>query len=191
MTTTVISIERFPGDKLSSMVEYQRAEVRTVGNYGKLELEDMCRIASKTPVDIFFSHNCIKYNGYIRTKKLKNGDTTLCEFQVSFRGKKVLLNRLLYHNFIEHVDRDEIVINTCLRKGTCCNIRHLKKIKNPKHTSQYKTKHLTDELVIKICIGLKNKVKISELSKEYDVSRTTISNIKNGKIHSEISSHYI
>lgn len=188
--SSIISVEEFPSDKFASMIEYQRTDIRKVGNYAKLELEDMYRIASNVPIDIFCSHNCIYYNGYLKTKKLKSGNETKCEYQISFKGKKVLLNRLLYHNFIDNIKINDIIVNTCKNKGICCNIRHLQK-KSNNNNNNNNVNHLTDEIVMKICEDLKNKVKISELCKKYHISRTSISNIKNGITHNQIASHYL
>ena len=46
-----------------------------------------------------------------------------------FRKKKVALHRLLYINFIGHLDDDEYLKFNCENKGKCCNVHHMNKFK--------------------------------------------------------------
>ncbi len=50
--------------------------------------------------------------------------------------------------------------------------------------------HLTDDIVVEICRELSKGSKIKDISKKYQISRASISKIKSGKTHSEISSRF-
>lgn len=103
---------------LSDMITNQRNDIIDMDNYGKMTFKDLKRLEKYLPKNIFHCDECVIYTGYINKQKY------ICGFY--FNKKKVLVNRLLYHNFIGHVDKSIVIENTCENKGICCNIHHLK-----------------------------------------------------------------
>jgi hypothetical protein len=105
-------------DMLSDMIINQRKDIVETQNYGKMLFKDLKRLEKYLPKNIFHTDECVIYSGYINKQKF------ICGFY--FNKKKVLVNRLLYHNFIGHLDNNIIIENTCENKGICCNIKHLR-----------------------------------------------------------------
>lgn len=103
---------------LSDMIQYQRENITELQNYGKMSFKDLKRLEKYLPRNIFDTDECVIYLGYINKKKYISG--------FYFNKKKVLVNRLLYHNFIDDIEDKMIIENTCENKGICCNIKHLK-----------------------------------------------------------------
>lgn len=110
-------------DLLTEMIKRQREVISQQQNYGRLSFKDLKRLEKYLPQSIFDTDECVIYSGYIN-KKLTSG--------FSYNKKKVLVNRILYHNFIDELDDTLIIENTCQNKGICCSLQHLhaKKKKN-------------------------------------------------------------
>ena len=162
----ITGVRLFPSDILGNMLNYQRSQIPTIGKYGRLDLEDLLRIANRLDADIFKDTGCTRFNAASQ--------------QVSFHGEKVPLNRLLYHNFIGDVNPGDLVINSCENKGACCNIRHIKKkIRAPDRSSR----KLTDDQVIQVCAALRNNESVSDIALRFGVSRVAINNIRIGRTH--------
>ncbi len=165
------------------LLKNQRKLITSVGNYGPMSHTDFLKVESFVSGDIFSTgrtesaegNECCLYTGYVR----KNTGA-----QISYNGKKVLLSRLLYLNYIEDIIQADNIVNICDNKGICCKLAHLSKV--TRNSSKYARKRLTEDQVRNIIYMLADKVPIADISKEIDVSTTCILNIKNGKTHKNI-----
>lgn len=117
-------------DTLRNLLCLQRKKVPDVGLYGKLTFEDLKRIDLKINGDITKSITCCLYTGAIVGKSYST---------FSFRGKKVSLLRILYHNLIDDLEPDMKIIYNCKNNGICCNLDHFIMIK-PKDISEIEEK---------------------------------------------------
>lgn len=102
-------------NNLKKLIKQQRNNIRKSGNYNKMTFKDLKRLDNYIEGDIFDEENCIRYNG-----ELKKNTAIF-----SFKGKKVSLHRLLYHNFIDPITRSDIIKFKCPNKGLCCNLNHI------------------------------------------------------------------
>lgn len=171
---------------LAEMQERQRKYICNDALY--LNVNDMRRINKYIDTSIF-TENCCLWNGYINHKGTK---TQYAKF--SFKGKKVLLHRIIYHNFKGDISENDEIVFTCKNKGRCCSLNHLQiRTKNSKPNMQnYKnrkllgSKRLDKETIIEI-YKLKDTYKRKEIAEKYNISITTVRNILLGIIHSDIT----
>ena len=113
-TINETSRELTPQEIFLKFLENQKKHIPTYQNYGKMFFEDIQRIEKNIQKDIF-ANTCCLYKG-----EIKNGFAS-----ISFKGKKVSVQRLLYHNYIGEIKRNQIIKYTCENKGTCCCLNHL------------------------------------------------------------------
>ena len=102
-------------DNLKCLIQKQRKNIRKSGNYNKMSFRDLKRLDTYIEGDIFNSDDCIRYNGEVK----KN--TAI----FSFKGKKVSLHRLLFHNFVDHIIRSNVIKFKCPNRGLCTNLNHI------------------------------------------------------------------
>lgn len=100
---------------LSILIKNQRSDIKKSGNYNKMNFRDLKRLDTYIEGNIFNEDDCIRYNG-----ELKKNTAIF-----SFKGKKVSLHRLLFHNFKRHIIRSDIIKFKCPNKGLCCNLDHI------------------------------------------------------------------
>jgi len=93
----------------------------------KLSISDLKRIASNLNTSIF-SEECSLWLGYVTEIKSKNTNKTSSFINFFFNGKKQILNRLLFYNFIDNLSDAEYLKYSCPNKGHCCNINHISKV---------------------------------------------------------------
>lgn len=109
---------------LEELIKNQRASV--LHEY-KLSNNDMRRLIKKLNQSIF-GNECSKWNGSIVNKN----SHTYANFY--FRQKKIALNRLLYINYVDDLQKGQYLKRICKCNSYCCNINHYikknKKIKN-------------------------------------------------------------
>ena len=81
-----------PQFKLRYLLNFQRqrSNIKEIGNYGKMDFHDIKRLDMYIKGNIFVSDNCCLYTGEIKKKYST----------ISYKGKKVSVLRLLYHNYI-------------------------------------------------------------------------------------------
>ena len=103
---------------LIALLKNQLIDIKIYKSYGKLSFNDIKRLDLLIEGNIF-EDTCTKYKGQIKNNR--------CLF--SYKGKKVCLQRLLYHNYINSLTNNKIRY-LCNNKN-CCSIKHLiiKKIK--------------------------------------------------------------
>ena len=104
-----------PQEIFLKFLEYQKDSVPIYQNYGKMTFEDIQRVEKNIQKDIFDKDICCLYKG-----EIKNGFAS-----ISYKGKKVSVQRLLYHNYIGPIRRNQIIQYKCENKGTCCCLKHL------------------------------------------------------------------
>lgn len=94
-------------------LENQKQFIPSYQNYGKMLFEDIQRIEKNIQKDIFLDE-CTLYKG-----EIKNGFAS-----ISYKGKKVSVQRLLYHNYIGMIKRNQFIRYSCENKGICCTLKH-------------------------------------------------------------------
>lgn len=167
------------GDIFKLMSERQR---KNAGEQYRLTENDLRRISKYIINDIFTTkHQCIIWDGYINQKGHKTQYA-----KISFRGKKVLLHRLLYHNFIADVCENDEILYTCKNRGKCCTLAHLQLRSKTIKEEQPKPKKLTNEDIRKI-YNDKDNYSRKDLAKKHGVSLTTVRNIILGNIYTGIT----
>jgi hypothetical protein len=101
------------------LITKQRKELH---NNKKLSLNDIKRISNSLSNSIF-TDECSLWTGYIH---LVNDKSAYINF--FYNGKKQALNRLLYYNFVDDLNPNEYLKYSCVNKGKCCSIKHIKSI---------------------------------------------------------------
>jgi len=107
-----------------NLIKKQRKNIRRKGNYGKLTFQDIKRVDKYLKRNIFDGDDCCIYKGELK----KNYAT------ISFKGKKVSVHRLLYHNYISNITDGDYVTFSCSNRGICCNLQHFTMSKKKKDT---------------------------------------------------------
>ena len=120
-----------------NLLKKQLKDIKKLGNYGKLSYEDVKRIDKYLRDNIFDSDECCIYRGELK----KNYAT------ISYKGKKVYVHRLLFHNYVNEIIESDYIVFKCQHRGICCNLKHFtmsKKRKIIEEDKQVKKKKLTD-----------------------------------------------
>ena len=100
---------------LKKLIQNQRPSITSSGNYSKMGFRDLKRLDTYVRGDVFSQDDCIRYTG-----ELKKNTAIF-----SFKGRKVSLHRLLYHNYKNPIARTDIIKFKCPNKGICANINHI------------------------------------------------------------------
>lgn len=101
---------------LKKLIQNQRKDIKKSGNYSKMGFRDLKRLDTYVQGgDMFINDECIRYTG-----ELKKNTAIF-----SFKGKKVSLHRLLYHNYINPIARNDVIKFKCPNSGICANINHI------------------------------------------------------------------
>lgn len=99
-------------DKFVNLIRNQRKDIQKSGNYGLLNHYDFLRIDRKINNDIF-GNKCVITN----------------DINISYKGKKIQLIRLIYHTYIDNINKNDILVNNCNEnKYLCLCKNHIKKI---------------------------------------------------------------
>lgn len=110
-------MNKSPQLTLCSLLSNQRkGEIPDKNNYGKMSFDDVKRIDKYIGADIFDEDKCIEYKGEIK----KNYTT------ISYNRKKVSVQRLLFHNYVDDIEKRDVIEYLCELKGKCVNINHFK-----------------------------------------------------------------
>lgn len=100
-------------ENFKNLYRKQRKEIKASGNYGRLYHLDILRLDRLINNKIFESDECV----------------IMVEQNFSYKAKKIRIIRLLYHNYIDKIEKNDILINTCNEgEYICSNINHIKKI---------------------------------------------------------------
>jgi len=107
--------------------ELLNKQLQNVPNDKKLQYGDIKRLSKYLAGNIFDDNGvCIDFFGYITNASDPEKGIYINFY---FKGKKAILHRLLYANFVGELGDDEYLKFTCPNKGKCCNVHHLKKFK--------------------------------------------------------------
>jgi hypothetical protein len=101
--------------------ELMHKKIKNISHEYNLTYDDMKRICKNIDKSIF-SDECVIWNGYITNNKKGH------YINFYLNGKKIALHRILYCNYIDNLNHNEYIKFTCVNKGKCCNVNHLKKI---------------------------------------------------------------
>jgi hypothetical protein len=104
--------------------ELLNKQLKNIIIQNKLNFSDIKRISKFLTTSIFDENNCSLWNGYV-TNENNNLKGTYINFY--YNKKKIALHRLLYENYVDKINEDDYIKFTCVNKGKCCNINHLKK----------------------------------------------------------------
>lgn len=157
------------------LLKNQRKGIKTVGNYGMMKHPHFAKVETSVQGDIFdtLSDECCLYTGYVRPNTCA---------QISFNCSKVVLNRLLYLNYVEQITQADVITNTCSNKGKCSKLSHLKRKERKNSTNS--TKKLSPNEVIQIRYLIdEKKISVKDIAQKHAVSTTCVKNIKNSKTH--------
>jgi hypothetical protein len=138
-----------------NLLRKQRKGIKKKGNYGRLSFEDVKRIDKYLRDDIFNCNECCIYRGELK----KNYAT------ISYKGKKVSVHRLLYHNYVKEIIDSDYIVFRCKNRGICCNLKHF--------TMSKKRKLLTDEIEER-----KEKKRIIEIETETEIEKFKNTEVK-------------
>jgi len=101
-------------------------QLKEVKKEHKLKYFDIRRISNFLTTSMFDSTKCSVWKTY---KDDPISVKSNIHINFYFNKKKMSLHRLLYTNFVDILDDNEYLKFTCLSKGKCCNINHMKKFK--------------------------------------------------------------
>ena len=90
-------------------------EIPDSDRYGKLYFDDILRLERFVPRNPFITDECCLYAGEIYKG--------YCN--ISYRGKKVSVVRLLIHNYLVNIEIDDVVVYFCKNRGLCVNLNHM------------------------------------------------------------------
>lgn len=114
-------------------------QLKNVPKDKKLQYIDLKKICKHINSSMFDKNNCCIWSGYVTNTNNSNKGVYINFY---FKKKKVALHRLIYINFIGQLSDEEYLRFTCVNKGKCCNVYHLKKFKYHK---KIKMNHSLDE----------------------------------------------
>ncbi len=116
--------------------ELIRKQLKNVEHDKKLNYNELKRLSKYISTTIFDETRCCMWNGYITNL---NNPSKGVYINFYFRGKKPVLHRLLYTNFVGPLNDDEYLKFVCPNKGKCCNVKHLQKFNYTIDTQQKNT----------------------------------------------------
>jgi hypothetical protein len=140
---------------ISELINKQLVDVPTTK---KLQYNDIKRMSKYISGTIFDENMCSIWSGYITN--VNNTDKGVY-INFYFKGKKAILHRILYTNYVGPLNDSEYLKFTCENKGKCCNIHHLKKFTYTKKV---------EEKTQKIEIVEKKKLPPKEYNPNFTVS---------------------
>lgn len=117
---------------LDELCKNQRKNIITSKRF---QYTDLKRIAKYIDTSIFDENECCIWKGYITNlNKVSKG----VYINFYFRGKKYVLHRLLYINYVGDLENNEYIKFTCKNKGKCCNINHIVKYSDDNNNKNIK-----------------------------------------------------
>jgi hypothetical protein len=106
---------------LNDLIKKQRKNISYDKRLNFNELKRMCKYIDGS---LFDESKCCLWTGYVTNLNNPNKGIYINFY---FRGKKPVLHRLLYTNFVDDLNDNEYLKFTCPNKGICCNVKHLQK----------------------------------------------------------------
>jgi hypothetical protein len=102
--------------------ELIKNQKKTSDSSKRFSLSDIKRVSTYLNKSIF-TEECSLWTGYVT--EFKNNSHYINFY---FNGKKQVLHRLLYYNFIGEITDDEYLKYSCPNKGNCCTLSHIHKV---------------------------------------------------------------
>ena len=112
-------------DKIKLFKKLIKKQKDDVEEDEKLTIKDLKRLCKYIDSNIFNKKKCCIWKGYI-TNSNRNDKTQFINFY--FKGKRKIIHRILYANFIDKIDDNEYIKLTCNNRS-CCNVNHIVKFK--------------------------------------------------------------
>jgi len=106
-------------DKKNLLKQLIKKQKEDVPDDLKLNTNELMRLCKYIDNNIFSKDKCCIWKGYITN--LNNDKSQFVNFY--FRGKKRIIHRLLYSNFVGKLGDKEYIKLLCDNKN-CCNINH-------------------------------------------------------------------
>ena len=113
-------------DKIKLFKKLIKKQKDDVDEDEKLTIKDLKRLCKYIDSNIFNKKKCCIWKGYV-TNSNRNDKTQFINFY--FKGKKKIIHRILYANFIDKIDDNEYIKLTCNNRA-CCNVNHIVKFKH-------------------------------------------------------------
>ena len=176
---------------LNELVQKQRADVKTIGNYQKMSLDDIKRFHTRCPCNIFGT-DCVVWEHAVSNNNVKGGQHP----RFCINGKNILLTRLLYLNYCGDIPDDAPwVLHKCDTNGRCINLNHLY-LGTPKQNSADCKAHgnsagtfsgkLTKDQVLQIKKEVSTPSMDKIIAQKFQVNYMTISRIRRGLIWKDV-----
>lgn len=124
-------------DHFCDFIGKQRKKIEKSGHYDKMNFNEIKRVHKGLGSQDIFGLECTKFKGL--------DDKYIA---ITFRGQKVGLLRLLHHNFVGDIEKDDKIIYQCPNKGNCCTLSHHrfeKKISNNNKNGQRSGQQVCEE----------------------------------------------
>ena len=109
------------GATVTHWVAQLRQNIEPSGNLGKLDEGTIKRIVPKV-AGCIFDKKCTFWKGAVSSRKRKGDLHGRFGFPGTRKGKSVLITRLLYHNFVGHLDPNDNVLHRCNTEGICTSL---------------------------------------------------------------------
>ena len=113
-------------DKIKLFKKLIKKQKDDVDEDEKLTIKDLKRLCKYIDSNIFNKKKCCIWKGYV-TNSNRNDKTQFINFY--FKGKKKVIHRILYANFVDKIDDNEYIKLTCNNRS-CCNVNHIMKFKH-------------------------------------------------------------
>lgn len=123
--------------------ELLNKQLPNVDKNKKLTFPDLKRINKYINTSIFDENKCCLWNGYITNSNKGNGDKAIY-INFYFKNRKRALHRLLYENYVGHIENNDYLKFTCENKGRCCNVKHISKFE--KKNKKKKNKEIKKDI---------------------------------------------
>jgi hypothetical protein len=107
-------------DLLNELISKQK---KNISDEFLLSYKDLNRVVKNIDNSIFGDECCL-WKGYVITRQSKH------YINFFYKGIKVNLIRLLYQNFVNKIENNEYIKNSCASGGKCCNVNHYEKYIN-------------------------------------------------------------
>lgn len=121
--------------------ELLNRQLKNVQMEKKFRYSDIKRLCKYLSTSIFDENVCSLWGGYMTNV---NNISKGIYINFYFNGVKMALHRLLYANFVGEISENEYLKFTCVNKGKCCNVNHLKKFSYAKKKEEV-TKQETEK----------------------------------------------
>lgn len=85
----------------------------------KLSFKDITKMSTLLPKSIFTDDCCIWNTGFALNVKRQY-------VHFYYKKKKVALHRILYENFVDNINYNDVLSRSCPNHRNCCSVKHYK-----------------------------------------------------------------